>query len=379
MVTVMMAMPHQWPTDERRSQIKWTSVRNACMAAATAAGTIKSQRLARGSASQRNRLQRSTAQDSTARRPGTQHAHPVGGQQQTVWRRRAGDGGGGGGGGDIMAGTEARRQSNRGAPTPAPMPFDKSALRGSPAREVPHRQPWSVDSVDSVNRRQSVKSPRDTVTPYPAIATGNPAPVPASVPASVPAPMQPSVSLPALSTASQPPINTPQYHRRPPRSGSCLTTLGAISLNRAGGQNTCRRAPSRSSCCYFSCSTSPSPPGAPACQPWTSRPAEQRLPWLPWQPWHHCIILCRPVARLSRRRPTESADANLLAALPRSLLLVHAHRLHAEERLSRNHSHRPSAANPINLPPTSHPPPAGKDQPHFFRLFSFPAICTMLS
>lgn len=50
-----------------------------------------------------------------------------------------------------------------------------------------------------------MKSPRDTVTPYPAIATGNPAPVPASVPA----PMQPSVSLPALSTAYQPPINPP--------------------------------------------------------------------------------------------------------------------------------------------------------------------------
>ena len=205
-----------------------------------------------------------------------------------------------------------------------------------------------------------MKSPRDTVTPYPAIATGNPAPVPASVPA----PMQPSVSLPALSTAYQPPINPPQYHRRPPRSGSCPTTLGAISLNRAGGQNTCRRAPSRSSCCYFSCSTSPSPPGAPACQPWTSRPAEQRLPWLPW---HHCIILCRPVARLSRRRPTESADANLLAALPRSLLLVHAHRLHAEERLSRNHSHRPSAA---NTPSPSYPPPIHPQLARISRVFS---------
>jgi hypothetical protein len=48
MVTVMMAMLHQWPTDERRSQIKWTSVRNACMAAATAAGTIKSQKAGAG-------------------------------------------------------------------------------------------------------------------------------------------------------------------------------------------------------------------------------------------------------------------------------------------------------------------------------------------
>ena len=48
MVMVMMAMPHQRPTDERRSQIKWTSVRDACMAAATAAGTIKSQKAGAG-------------------------------------------------------------------------------------------------------------------------------------------------------------------------------------------------------------------------------------------------------------------------------------------------------------------------------------------